>query len=114
MTSLKPLEAIDKQIEQAKDTIELGLAIERLRSNKDFKTVVINGYFEKEAIRLVHLKADPAMQSEASQLSIAKQMDAIGGFNQYLYSAMQMASMAEKNLASHEEEREEILFEGNE
>lgn len=114
MTLLKPIEAIDKQIEQAKDTIELGLAIERLRSNKDFKQVVLTGYFEKEAVRLVHLKADPAMQSEASQLMIKKLMDSIGGFSQYLSTTLQLASMAEKNLASHEEEREEILFEGNE
>ena len=79
--STETLEAIDRSIKQSQAIVELGSAVDRLRSNKDFKKIVIEGYFEKEAIRLVHLKADPSMQSAASQQSINQQMDAIGAFS---------------------------------
>lgn len=107
--SSETLEAIDRSIKQAQALVELGSAVDRLRSNKDFKKIVIEGYFEKEAIRLVHLKADPSMQSAASQQSITQQMDAIGAFSQYLDMALRHADQARKQIASDEAVRDEIL-----
>lgn len=103
------LEAIDRSIKQSQATIELGNALNRLRSNKDFKKIIVEGYFEKEAIRLVHLKADPSMQSAASQHSITQQMDAIGSFSQYLDLMLRHADMATKQLADDESTREEMV-----
>ena len=107
--SSETLEAIDRSIKQAQALVELGSAVDRLRSNKDFKKIVIEGYFEKEAIRLVHLKADPSMQSAASQQSINQQMDAIGAFSQYLDMVLRHADQARKQIASDESMRDEIL-----
>lgn len=107
--SSETLEAIDRSIKQAQALVELGSAVDRLRSNKDFKKIVIEGYFEKEAIRLVHLKADPSMQSAASQQSINQQMDAIGAFSQYLDMTLRHADQARKQIASDESMRDEIL-----
>lgn len=109
--SNETLQQLDRSIKAAKGFVENGNALERLRNNKDFKKVVVEGFFEKEAIRLVHLKADPSMQSEASQKSIVSQIDAIGAFSQYLVSVEQFARLGAKSIDDDEATRAEILAE---
>ena len=106
------IEAIERNIRNSKGAIELGNAVERLRTNKDFRKVVMEGYFEKEAIRLVHLKSDPAMQGTESQQSITTQMDAIGNMSQYMNTVLQKAALAGKSLESDEETLVELSEEG--
>jgi hypothetical protein len=105
------IDAIERNIEKAKAEVEFGAALERLKANKDFKKVVLEGYFEKEAIRLVHLKADCNMQSPEMQRSIVQQMDAIGSFSEFLNVRLQRAGMATKQIEADEETRDEILAE---
>lgn len=105
------LQQLERSIRANKAFVENGNALDRLRSNKDFKKIVSEGYFEKEAIRLVHLKADPSMQSEASQKSIVAQIDAIGAFKQYMTSIEQFARLGAKAVSDDEATREEILAE---
>lgn len=112
MTSLNTLQAIDKQIDQAKELVEFGKAMERLRSNREFKKVIIEGYLSDEAVRLVHLKADPGMQRLESQAAIIKQMDAIGSFASYMNTVMQQASLAEKAVETAEADKEDYLAGG--
>lgn len=103
------LQAVEADIKRNKASVNDGEAVARLMSNKDFKKIILQGYFKDEAVRLVHLKADPAMQSEESQRSIVLQMDAIGSFHQYLHIITQLANIAEKNLVTNELMREELL-----
>jgi hypothetical protein len=102
---------IDASIERDKKHIELDKALERLESNRDFKAVIIDGYLEKEAIRLVHLKSDPAMATPERQAAIVSQIDAIGGLLQYFRVISRNAAVAVKAIESAEAEREEILAE---
>jgi hypothetical protein len=111
MSNAKAIKDIELNIQEAKYLIEFGNALDRLRNNKDFKLVINKGYFEQESIRLVHLKSDPNMQSESSQLSIVKQMDAIGALNQYFNMAYYRANMAEKAMIADEETRSELAAE---
>ena len=105
------IDAIEQNISQAKAHIEFAAAVERLRSNKDFRKVVLEGYFEREAVRLVHLKGDPNMQSADSQRSIVQQMDAIAAFSAFLNTALHLSALAAKSIADDEEMRDEILAE---
>jgi hypothetical protein len=73
--------------------------------------VFVEGLFEQEAIRLVHLKADPNMQRVESQQAILNQIDGIGFVKQYLSTVSQLASLASKSVASSEEMLEEMLKE---
>lgn len=109
MNTEQLVKALDSGIESHKDTIGVGNALTRLRTSQDFKKVIGEGYFEKEAIRLVHLKADPGMQTPEKQDSIVKQMDAIGSLAEYLNLVMAKASWATKALESDEETRAELL-----
>lgn len=109
--STETILAIEENIKQARKFVEAGEALERLKSNRDFKKVVLEGYFEKEAIRLVHLKSDQSFQSPEMQASILAQIDAIGAVSQYFSTVLHKASIARKAIASDEETREEILEE---
>lgn len=114
MSSVTQVQEIEQSIEQATAMVKFGSAVERLRTNKDFKAVITEGYFEQEAVRLVHLKADPAMQSAESQASIVKQMDAIGALSEFLRTKLYLAGMAKRSIVADQETLDEILSEGNE
>lgn len=109
--STATIEQIENSIKEAKAIVEFGNSLERLRTNSDFKKVFLTGYFEKEAVRLVHLKADPRMQSPDSQKSILSQIDAIGSVSQFMTTALQMAHLASKQIESDEATRDEMLAE---
>lgn len=99
---------IEQNIKEAQKIKDLGDALARLMTNRDFKKVIQEGYFEKEAVRLVHLKADTSMQSDDSQKSILTQIDGIGNLSQYLRTVEHLGRMAAKSIASDEAELAEI------
>jgi hypothetical protein len=110
----KTLQELDENIKTSKVFVDNGKALERLRNNKDFKEVIVRGFLEKEAIRLVHLKADPSMQTPERQASIVKQIDSIGAFSEYLVQIEKFAQLAQRNIEDAEATREEIVAEGAE
>jgi hypothetical protein len=106
------LQELEANIKSAKEAIELGSALERLYSNRDFKKIVLTGYFEKEAVRLVHLKAAAESIDLAVQKSIVDKIDAIGTFSNYLKDITLMSGLAGKTASADEQTRNDILFEG--
>lgn len=111
MNNSSMIKEIEMNIKQAQCLVDMGNSLERLRSNKDFKAVIIDGYLNKEAVRLVHLKSDVSMQTAERQASIVKQMDSIGQLNQFFDTVYHQASLAGKAIASDEEARDELLSE---
>ena len=106
------LRELEKDIQRAREAIELGASLARLMSNRDFQSVVVSGFLQKEAIRLVHAKADPANQSPEAQQGIVRSLDAIGNFNQYLCNVSLQAAISEKILGQAEDERDVLLARG--
>ena len=106
------LERLEANIKRSQQFVAVGESLERLYGNRDFKKVILEGYFEQEAIRLVHLKADDNMQNPESQRAILAQMDAIGSLKNHLGLLMRNAEMAGKTLAFDEQTRDELLMEG--
>lgn len=100
---------LDRVIKDSRVLIDVGQAVERLKESKDFRTIISVGYFEKEAIRLVHLKSDPNMQTPERQASIESSMLAIGNLAHYLDGLLREAEIAKKQLQSAEEYREDLL-----
>lgn len=109
--SKKYIQELEANIESAKESIELGLSLERLFSNRDFKKVVLNGYFAEEAVRLVHLKGAPESQTSDAQKSIVDKIDAISSFSNFLKDIANKAELAEKTVTLDEQTRAEIIFE---
>jgi hypothetical protein len=77
------IEEFELDVATAKEHVALADALGRLQKSKDFKLIINEGYIQKEAIRLVSLKAHPAMQEDKRQAAIVKSMDAIGSLEQY-------------------------------
>lgn len=102
---------IELGLEHANEMVEMGKSIDRLYKNKDFKRVILNGYFEKEAIRLVQLKADPNMQSPEKQQSIIKGIDAIGSLQYFLFLQAQFAARAKQDIEEAEHALDELRAE---
>ena len=111
MSNQSSIQALESNIKLSREMADVGAAMERLRSNRDFKKVIVEGYFEKEAVRLVHLKADPNMQDADSQVSILKQMDAIGSLKQYFRVVDMKAGQAVHAIAADEETVTELMQE---
>ena len=107
----KYIKELEANNESAKEFIELGSALERLFSNRDFKRVVLNGYFKDEAIRLVHLKGALESQDSDTQKDIIGKIDAISNFSNYLKSIEKNAELSNKTVVLDEETRNEIISE---
>jgi hypothetical protein len=89
------LQELELNIAEAKQIVELGDALERLKNNRDFKAVILDGYFRTEAARLVMGKAHPQMQRPDTQASFLRSIDAIGELGQYFNKLRQQAEMAQ-------------------
>lgn len=105
------IQGIDQDIAGHRITVEHGAVLQRLQMSREFKQVVTDGYLNKEAVRLVRLKAHPSMQSPENQRVVTAQIDAIGCFYQYLSKIHEDAEQAKKSMDSAEQTREEILSE---
>ena len=110
--SANEIQQLDRSIKQSQKLVDLGDALDRLRNNRDFKKVIVEGYFEQEAVRLVHALSDRNMQSSESQDSIQKQMIGIGVFSDYLHTLSTQANMARRSVEADEATRAELILEG--
>jgi hypothetical protein len=97
--SNKAIEEIEQSIEVNKEKVEFGSSIERLRSNRDFKKVIVGGYFNTEAVRLVKLLSDPALQRPEIQAAIVSDMRAIGALDSFLNHALADADKAKEAIS---------------
>ena len=105
------LNKLQHNLEVNRKVAETGDALERLTANRDFKKVIIEGFFEKEAIRLVQLKGHPEHQSEESQKRILMQMDAIGVLASYFDQVATAAELARKAISFDEETYDQLATE---
>ena len=108
------IETIELSMAQAKSAIATMSTLNRLTANKDFEEIILKGYFEKEASRLVLLRADPSMGDEEGQKLIDNQIIAIGHLRQHFVTIMHFGRMATKELADDEETLDELLTEEGE
>lgn len=109
MTTENQLNQLERDAKALKAQIDLGNALDKLRSNRDFNKVITEGYLKDEAIRLVHLKGDPAVQSAASQASIIRDIDAIGALASFFALIQRNSDIARKQMVDLDEERTELL-----
>jgi hypothetical protein len=108
------LENLNVSIEEAEKYVSRMNNVLNLTKNKDFIELIEKGYFEREASRLVLLKADPNMQKEEDQVAIIKSIDAIGYLRQYLRNTIAIGRMMEKSLVEDQKTKVELMLEENE
>jgi hypothetical protein len=103
------IQQIEQSIKDSSKNVEVADALARLYANRDFKKVILEGYLEKEAIRLVHAKADAALQSAESQKQLMNQIDAIGILKGYFHTIGFLGEQARKTISYAEEARQELI-----
>lgn len=101
---MRNVEKLEENLAYAKEGLELAEGIDKLYRNPTFKKVILQGYFEKEAIRLVTLLSDPNMQDEHNQTLIQNSMRGIGELRTWFNAMNQRATQLEK--MKHDIERE--------
>ena len=100
--------AVELSIKNARKTLDQAKSLERLRSNRDFKALILDGYFREEAIRLVHLRSDPAYQSPTAQALILLDIDAVANLVSYFRTVEALGETARKALIDGEETLEAL------
>lgn len=109
MTTQTQIAELDLLIEGNTKLVEQYKALDRLMKNTDFKKVVVDGYFNAEAVRLVHAKADPEMQTPERQANIVRQMDSIGNLSSFFQAIRIQGESATKTVDDALTDRNEIL-----
>jgi hypothetical protein len=112
MTSKHELMQLERSIAENKRLIELSKTLKRLESNSDYQAIIGQLYMKDEAVRLVHLKADAAMQSEVKQVAIVKDIDAIGSLAGFLRCIHIQADIADRTLSNDEDTYAELSMGG--
>ena len=96
------IQMLELSIEHAQEMVDLRDEVLRLSNNDTFKKVIMQGYFENEAVRLVHLMGDPRLK-EADREAVQRDMMGIGALKRFLSNMVQMGNAAEKEIADHRE-----------
>lgn len=112
MTRELELMQVERSIAESKRLIDLSKTLRRLESNADYQQIINQLYMKDEAVRLVHLKADPSMQSSVRQDAIVKDIDAIGSLAGFLRYIHNQADIASKTLGDDEDTRAELMMGG--
>jgi hypothetical protein len=104
------IQQVEVDIDYAREAIQKMEALDRLYHNKDFKEVVTDGYFQKEASRLVLLKGDVNID-EKSERHCEKMINGIGCLRAYFQMVNHFGQQALAAMEDYEETREELLQE---
>jgi hypothetical protein len=106
------IELTHEQYEEAKthfaDIIAKGDAARRLAENEDFKLLVLQGYFVDEPSRMAELMASGRLNEKVFE-NCTSSIKAVAEFRNFMKNIMEQAKMANDELASLEEARDEAI-----
>jgi len=104
------IEQVQVELDELREWISDYEAYQRLKENKDFQQVFTEGYFKKEAVRLVSLKANPEFvfaddkQMEFIDILIL----GVSGCQQYLEVLKQKAQLGYRSIEEQEDTLQEL------
>jgi hypothetical protein len=99
-------------IEEAKSVISMGEKALKLAENPLFKELILEGYFEKEAIRLTHMSSDPNIPAEYREC-VNRDLHGPAALKRYLRTMVQLGGVAATSLFDYEETLDEIREEAD-
>lgn len=102
---MNEVQEIELSLDQAKEMVDRKNMVNKLMGNREFKKLILDGYFKDESARLVGLLGDPAVQAHREE--IIRSMDGISQLQIYLRTVSQMGSVAERDVADYEKALDE-------
>jgi hypothetical protein len=106
------IEGLEDQLKNAKELVERRQMALKLASNREFKKLILEGFCEKDAARLVGESADPALpeKERADALAMAQ---AGGHLKRFLSAVFQMGYVSERDIPEIEQALEDARLEGD-
>jgi hypothetical protein len=102
---------VEVTIEQCEEQIAQAEALERLHKNADFKKLILDEYFEKNAIRTVMMKSAGGQEGEKEQKNLDNVLIGIGQLGQYFHKIFTFGEGAARAIDENKNTREELLAE---
>ena len=102
---------VEVTIEQCEEQIEAAEALERLHSNADFKKLILEDYFEKNALRTVMMKSAGGHEGEREQKNLDNVLMGISQLGAYFHKIFSFGEAASRAMEEHKATREELLAE---
>jgi len=97
---------IENSIDQARKMVERKNQIEKLTSNREFRKVILDGYFVDEASRLAGISGDPLHAREHEDIMLS--LKAISKLRLFLSNQIRMGQVAEAELHEYNEALDEM------
>lgn len=101
------IQQVEMSLEEARRIQAFRDAIFRLERNSDYKTVITDGYFRDEALRLVMISGEFNL-SEKAQEAVINDIKAISSLAQFLRNAVTAGSLMDQEVKSYQETLDEI------
>lgn len=98
---------IELSMEEARKIVDRGEMAQKLASNREFKKLVLEGYFVEEASRLALLWSDPNIPEDVRKF-VERDLLGVGAFKRYLSTLVLMGQNAQHELRDLSETRDEI------
>ncbi len=104
-TLQETLQAIEAVIEEKKITIQKGEALKRLKTNKDFQLIIMEGLIESEAKKLFDILTDPSGACPLSREELQLQLAALSYVKGYINTIEADAQYAPMEIAAEQDFR---------
>ena len=73
-------------------------ALQRLEKNKDFQTVILEGYFRDKAVNGVSMLAEPSIKQQGQRGDIMEDMVAISNLQYHFKMIKNLGSIAQDDM----------------
>lgn len=110
---MSEIQALEAQKEDLKKQVELRDQILKLSANHEFRKVIHEEFFQKEAGRLVRIGGDPSLDKQQRQDAIDMALST-GHLQRFLSANVQMGNRAEETIHEIDAALEELRAEGAE
>lgn len=97
------IDQLHRNIADNRGFVALQQSLTRLQANRDFQTIISQGYLRDEAVRLVHARSNVALQSPEAQAALLRDIDAIGSLEAFFRKIEQQARQALSHIDADEE-----------
>lgn len=109
--SQRDVQQIQIQIDTARELLKDSEALDRLYKNKDFIRLIEKKYLQAEPVRITHLMADPAFNSDAKREDLTRQLSAVAHFLGFLREINRVGEHLRDEVKNFEDEQEAARLE---
>lgn len=97
------IETVELTIEEAQKKVDRAESLRKLHGNREFKRIILEGYFEAEAQRLIGCIGNSAPTLKAQRDEMLLELQAISKLKEYFGSILREGREMEQSIREHNE-----------